>query len=310
VGARSAPNGRNIYIYIGYMNKIESPRKTDGGNTHTPSVKQPPQRIGHFFTFNNYTQEDLAKVLEICNNRKLIRKFALQEETGNNGTPHLQGCLILHKAMRTTQFKLSDKIHWEKPKNIDDALKYCNKEDTRTGGFWSYGLPKPIKYLQKDKFYDWQKTVHDLIKVEPDERAIYWIFEGVGNCGKSAFVKNMVIEDKALFCNGGKANDLINLIYNTNMDDCNIIIWDLPRENRGKVSYSTVEAVKNGMICNTKYETGTKVFNPPHVVIFCNYPPEQTHDLSKDRWQIFEIKNKKLCPYIQDGPLYTDSDAD
>jgi len=67
------------------------------------------------------------------------------------------------------------------------------------------------------------------------------------------------------------------------------VIWDLPRENKGFISSSTVEAVKNGMVCNTKYETGVKLFNAPHVIIFSNYPPENVEELSKDRWVVEEI---------------------
>jgi hypothetical protein len=58
--------------------------------------------------------------------------------------------------------------------------------------------------------------------------------------------------------------------------------------NQNKVSYSSIECIKNGMITNTKYETGFKVFNPPHVVVFSNFPPDE-EKLSADRWNIKEI---------------------
>ena len=42
--------------------------------------------------------------------------YAFQEETGEQGTPHLQGIISLKKKMRDTEFNLPSKIHWE---NLD-----------------------------------------------------------------------------------------------------------------------------------------------------------------------------------------------
>jgi len=47
------------------------------------------------------------------------------------------------------------------------------------------------------------------------------------------------------------------------------------------------------MITNTKFETGLKVFNPPHIVVLANFPPRE-EKLSADRWKIYKIKNKDL----------------
>jgi hypothetical protein len=43
------------------------------------------------------------------------------------------------------------------------------------------------------------------------------------------------------------------------------------------------------MICNTKYETGVKVFNSPHIFVFANFPPDKPDELSNDRWIIKEL---------------------
>ena len=69
-----------------------------------------------------------------------------------------------------------------------------------------------------------------------------------------------------------------------------VIVIDVPRDNGNTVSYKAIEQIKNGMICNTKYETGMKLFNSPHIIIFANMPPEE-HKLSADRWKIFEISS-------------------
>lgn len=82
----------------------------------------------------------------------------------------------------------------------------------------------------------------------------------------------------------------MNLIFNADMDKCNCIMFDIPRANRGSISYASLESIKNGLICNTKYETGSKVFNPPHIIIFANFPPDKADKLSKDRWKITNLR--------------------
>lgn len=78
------------------------------------------------------------------------------------------------------------------------------------------------------------------------------------------------------------------------MDACNLIVWDIPRCNLGSVSYSAIESIKNGLVCNTKCETGTKVFNAPQIIAFASSWPSATENLSKDRWQIYKIENNSL----------------
>lgn len=81
----------------------------------------------------------------------------------------------------------------------------------------------------------------------------------------------------------------MNLVFNQDMDECSCVMFDIPRANRGAISYASLESIKNGMVCNTKYETGVKVFNSPHIVIFANFPPEDEDLLSADRWVISEL---------------------
>lgn len=261
--------------------------ETLGGNTKTPKV-QGNQLKKWVFTLNNYTEQDITKILETCN--AFCEKYGFQTEAGENGTPHLQGAIWLKKAMRWSELKLSSNMHWEKMKSDVGSNNYVQKEDSYTGRRWNFGLtppPKPLKIISK--LYPWQQGVLDIYNTEPDDRLVYWFWEHKGGTGKSAFVKYMVKTHNVLFCNGGKTKDLINLVFNQDMDATKCIIWDLPRENEGFVSSSTVEAVKNGMVCNTKFETGVKLFNSPHVIIFSNFPPASKEGLSADRWVVREI---------------------
>lgn len=277
------------------MTKVETSRDEvvgEIGNTNQSpqqpkkAKKQPVQRLIWFFTFNNYCIEQI-EIIE-SRFRQICSKYVFQEEEGSNGTRHLQGNIWLKKKMRYSEFKLPKEMHWEGTRNEDAALGYCMKDDTRVGEIYKWGFPKEIKII--DELKDWQREIELKFLEEPDDRTINWYWEDVGNVGKSVFTKYMVVKHKCCFCDGGKKADLVNLIFNTNMDECRAIIFDIPRANAGNVSYSTLEAIKNGLVCNTKYETGVKAFNPPHVFVFANAPPSDESKLSEDRWNIVNIK--------------------
>jgi len=261
----------------------------NGNTEHSSSSQNVKKRSLQYskmcFTFNNYTENNIVEMISTF--RTICKKYVFQKEIGSQGTPHLQGAIWLHKRMRFTEFGLPSSIHWEKMRNEEASIAYCKKSDTSVGEPYIYGFPKPIRII--DSLYKWQKSIEDIYLQEPDDRSIYWFWDEEGNIGKSSFVKYMVVKYGACFCDGGKKSDLINLIFNTNMDECKCIIWDIPRASKGHVSYSTLESIKNGLVCNTKYETGVKAFNAPHIFCFANFPPEEPEKLSQDRWRIYNI---------------------
>lgn len=264
----------------------------ENGNTdgHSPPIKkQSTQYLALCFTYNNYKLADLEILETTFKQFKKTKKFVFQQEVGKNGTPHIQGSIWFTSKTRHEELKLSKTIHWEKMRNSEASEKYCQKSETSLANSKPviYGFPKPLKIIET--LYPWQEAIELLFKTEPDDRKVYWYWEGEGNKGKSAFVKYMVVKHGCLFCDGGKKSDLINLVFNNDMDACKCIIWDIPRSAKGNVSYSTLESIKNGLICNTKYETGVKAFNPPHIFVFANFPPDDESQLSSDRWIITEL---------------------
>ena len=101
------------------------------------SKKQGNQYISWFFTWNNYEEYDgvnlAIKLDSICD------KYIFQEETGQNGTKHLQGSMHLKVRARLTELKkINPNIHWECTRNCSAADKYCCKEETRTGKIWKH----------------------------------------------------------------------------------------------------------------------------------------------------------------------------
>lgn len=271
-------------------NTISSTAQNEKPKQVSPAVKW-------CFTFNNYTDNDITILNSSFSSN--CSKFIFENEIGEEGTPHLQGYIAFEKKRRPSELKLSKSIHWEKVKGTEnDNILYCSK-DFRNGvkgcKVWKSDnarIPRPLKVITELK--PWQQQLKELLEQEPEDRKIIWIYENVGNVGKSAFSKYAVIKMDALYITEGKKSDIINIVYNyTKEKELDILILDVPRENGNKISYKSLEEIKNGLICNTKYETGNMVINAPHIVVFANEAPE-LYKFSMDRWEIYKIENDNL----------------
>lgn len=276
------------------VNKIET-LETFEGNTKTSKV-QCNQLKNWCFTYNNYENTVIERLETIF--KVICDKYCFQEETGEEGTRHLQGVISLKKPMRWTEFDLPKQIHWEKCKSLDKSIDYCSKPETRTGKTYSMGVtlkrvPKPIKDpLANKQLRDFQKDILDIIKTEPDDRAVYWFWEKNGNVGKSALFKHIIINNINSACVvNGKCADILNGILEFNKkhgDYPEIILVDIPRTCLDYVSFSAIEMIKNGLVYSGKFEGGQILMNPPHIICVANEPPD-TSVMSADRWRIKEI---------------------
>lgn len=259
------------------------------GNTDTSFAnKQASRKTFYCFTLPNYDKYDYDEIIRQL--KELSKKGMVGKEIcPTTGTPHLQGFIALKKMMRITELKILGNPHFEACKGDEEQnLKYCSKE----GNFIKWGYPRPIRVLEVLR--PWQEEILTRYRTEPDDRTICWFWEPNGNIGKSAFIKYMIVKHKILFVSGGKRSDIFNLVFNQDMDECTAVFFNIPREDKGQISYAALESIKDGMICNTKYETGVKVFNSPHIFVFANFPPEKPELISKDRWIINELPSNEL----------------
>ena len=181
-----------------------------------------------FLTLNNYSKEDINV---FCSDSS-IKKYCFQEEIGESGTPHLQGHFEFEKKIRPLgHFKgmLSNHPRWAKTKNKRAAIIYCSKLDSRNGGTYTKGFPRSlfrkINVLTEDQLYDWQKEILALCRQVPDDRTIHWYWESVGNRGKSALVKYLVVNEYAMKVSG-KATDIKYMLAKCEYPP-DIIIYDI-----------------------------------------------------------------------------------
>lgn len=169
------------------------------------------------------------------------------------------------------------------------------KEETRVAGPWTnlseeFMPPEEVvDPLTGKELRPWQDQVLQIIeeRCEPSCRTIYWFWDEDGNVGKTSFAKAMCIRNKRVFYTSGKAADVKYGIAQM-AHKPHTVIWDVMRSQEQYLSYQGIEEVKNGIFYSTKYESGTVVYNVPHVVVFANFPPDRSK-LSGDRWSVWRI---------------------
>lgn len=238
------------------------------------------------FTINNHKEKDIIFLME-CSS---IEQLSMQEETGESGTPHLQGYLkfVTKKRPLSILGIKETKGHYIPCRSVKDAIIYTQKADTRTGRQFVKGLRivRPLKVLKTEQLYDWQKRVVDECMQEPDDRTINWLWDWEGNKGKSQLVRYLVINRNALLISGKGADIKYLIAQQTQPPD--IILYDIPRTAQGYVNYTALEEIKNGIFCSNKYESKMVVMNSPHIFCFANFEPN-TDAMSADRWKVTEI---------------------
>lgn len=274
----------------------DNERKIRGdGNTGIVPVsvgKEHLQRIKYFFTYNNWKTETTIERFE-RSLKVICKKYIFQEEIGDSGTNHLQGCFWLKtgKRKRITELKklLGNKIWFAVVRSWLHSIKYCSKTETRIGLTYLLDviIPRPIKVLDPLNFYDWEKEIIEIINKEPDDRSIYWYWEKIGCAGKSTFCKYLCVKKDALILSG-KSSDMkygVVKYYEKHKTYPRLIILDIPRTCEGYISFKGIEEIKNACFFSSKYECDMIVGNCPHIIIFANFYPE-TSKVSKDRWKI------------------------
>jgi len=248
-------------------------------------------------TWNNYSDDEYEAFGKYCKDH--CEQSVYQKEKGSNGTPHIQGALYF-KSPRTFSAVKKDlpKCHIEWAKSWGAIKNYCKKLDTRDGECDINANEKPrFAFPIKDKLEgiplrDFQQEIMDILATEPDDRTIYWYWEGRGNVGKTALARHICIKNRDALYLTGKAADMKYAVFSVIESGVNlrIVLLDLTRTTKEFTgsTYQGIEEIKNGIFFNTKYESKMCIFNPPHVICFANWEPD-TSKLSDDRWEVREI---------------------
>lgn len=221
----------------------------------------------------------------------------MQEERGENGTPHIQGFIHYKNAVALSTLKSwNPRIHWEQARSIVNSVKYCSDPTKRHGQIWTLGFDVPnqprLHVLDRADLFTWQLELANELDQEPNDRSITWYYDQDGGSGKTSMAKFIVATyQSVLFLSGGSFKDTSYQVIKMKTDP-RIVVVNLPRTSEGKVSYSTLESVKDGLIQSGKYEGGFRLYAPPHVIVMSNFLPDM-NALSMDRWQIRYLENNR-----------------
>lgn len=160
--------------------------------------------------------------------------------------------------------------------------------------YWNYAnkirtasrLEKEVKrrrtIMEATEMKEWQKYVVEKLD-QQTQRQILWVWDKDGGTGKTWLALYLQAKRSAWVTRGGKYADLA-LAYNYE----DTVVFDLARETQERVPYGVLEGFKDGNLFCGKYESMNKIFEPPRVIVFANFPPEK-EKLSADRWVVVNI---------------------
>ena len=159
---------------------------------------------------------------------------------------------------------------------------------------WSaYEKSDDLKKIPWRMLYLWQRAIVNLF-LEPEDaitgREIYWVWEPLGNVGKSVLATYLVDRCGAIEV-GGASRDASHAMAEyvaSRGSGPRMVIFDLARSESGEIDYTAIEHIKNGKIFSPKYKSGMVRFNRPHCLVFANQPPDESQ-LSSDRWKILQL---------------------
>lgn len=236
------------------------------------------------FTWNNYSEDWKAQM----HNGLEGHRYSIGKEVGESGTKHLQGYIEFKHPVNPIGYKgFPKEIHFEGARGDRE----CNLKYTQKDGDFCSTFPKP---LPKPRLYGWQVFLRMIVAGEPHVRKIMWYHSRDGAVGKSTMAKYLVM-DGALICDGKAADikhQVLQYLQRTG-ETPKTIVWDIPRSMESYVSYSGMESVKNMCFQSSKYEGGTVVGPPCHLIVFANFMPRLDQDMSRDRFVFVNVDVQK-----------------
>lgn len=144
---------------------------------------------------------------------------------------------------------------------------------------------RPPIVLPDHTLRDWQQSLVDICNESPDPRIVYFVIDEEGNKGKTFICDYLECHFNAQVMKCGKRDDMA---FQLDEFDPKVICIDVSRSAAQFLNYQFLEDIKDGRVFSPKYESTTKRFNTPHLLVFMNEYPDMTK-LSVDRYEIKPI---------------------
>ena len=119
--------------------------------------------------------------------------------------------------------------------------------------------------------------------------------EQTGGVGKTWLAKYLAAVHNALLLENGKSADLKHAF-----EGHRVVVFDYARDMQSTINYAVIESIKNGYFFSPKYNSCTKKYDSPHVIVFSNDLPDQSK-MSADRWDIRDVSQVRIKRTIITG---------
>ena len=244
----------------------------------------------YLFDLNNYTEAEFSIALEIAETK------ALDWRIGKN-KKKLEGWIRFKgpAGITTMRKQLPRATYSSCTVAAKNGINCSGGEFIRPRTVQEEEIDEVQKEYQNVNWKDWQREVLDIIKGDPDPRAVNWFWEQKGNVGKSFLCKYIVAKFEGVLICSGKSADVANQarIMMEQGVAPRIVISDIPRTVGDYINYEILEQLKNGNLYSGKYKGGRLLFRSPHVIVFANREPEY-NKMSMDRWNVRNIGESEI----------------
>lgn len=233
-----------------------------------------------------------------------FKKFCFQRETGSMGYEHFQcrGHLYEKKTMGA-MIKIAKEHLFCAHVSITSTkvhegtnFNYVMKADSRVEGPWTDEnfinkpkLTRQLKVFAQTEFRPWQETIVQWCNQE-DDRSIKLIFDQQGNSGKSIMSEYLMYKGLAFEMPPFKLmEDIMQCAMCVR--EQKVYLIDMPRAmKKDKLGefYAGLEALKNGMCYDKRYNFKMRRMDRPQVIVFTNVLPDFSM-LSRDRWEVYTM---------------------
>lgn len=142
----------------------------------------------------------------------------------------------------------------------------------------------------------WQQQLITMAEGPVDRRKITWVWEAKGHVGKSWVATYMGLFMGASVYESAKVADLSCAYVK---DFSPIVCIDIVRCKQDDEyltgMYGFCEALKNGRIFVSKFNSADAWFKRPHVIVFSNAPPDYKK-WSEDRFDVIDLNERSYTP--------------
>jgi len=195
---------------------IKNSREVTGNTKQSLETTLGKKYTNICWTINNPDEKDYAMLHKLTEEPSFLY-IIFQDEKGKNGTPHWQGYLELLNPVTLKWLKgFMPRAHIERRRGTqDEAIKYCTKEDTRSGRLYEFGIKKKqgqrkdlmqikkelqdgkdMKYIADNYWGDWIRynksfEKYQLYLLEERKTPEVIVFIGAPGSGKTHIAKTM-----------------------------------------------------------------------------------------------------------------------